>query len=219
METNDGARARILEAAINVIENDGEAGLRTKDIAAHAGITEPTIYHYFGNRDGLVTAAQLERYVRGLRDTNDVVSKFMPTVTSREELAASVMEALRFLGDPSRTALRRARASALGSAINRPELLSQIAEATVAADRELAVQVAEAQRRGWVRAGLDPMAVAAWIHHNAASPRIYLEISPGQYHEAAYDALVAASVLWVVGLSEFLPPAIDPFAADRVPGA
>jgi AcrR family transcriptional regulator len=50
-------RRQILEAAVAVFAERGFAGTGTADIAAAAGIGEPTIYRYFANKQDLYLAA------------------------------------------------------------------------------------------------------------------------------------------------------------------
>lgn len=50
-------RREILEAAVTVFAERGFAGTGTADIAAAAGIGEPTIYRYFANKQELYLAA------------------------------------------------------------------------------------------------------------------------------------------------------------------
>jgi AcrR family transcriptional regulator len=47
-------RARILDAAAQVLSSNGYAGLRLTDVAAEAEIQAPAIYYYFGSRDELI---------------------------------------------------------------------------------------------------------------------------------------------------------------------
>jgi TetR/AcrR family fatty acid metabolism transcriptional regulator len=67
-------RQAILQAAIEVFAQQGFAAARTRDIAAHAGIAEGTIYLYFESKDELLLTAFREtvddfsRSVRALLD-------------------------------------------------------------------------------------------------------------------------------------------------------
>jgi AcrR family transcriptional regulator len=47
-------RARILDAAAQVLSKNGYAGLRLTDVAAEAKIHAPAIYYYYGSRDELI---------------------------------------------------------------------------------------------------------------------------------------------------------------------
>jgi AcrR family transcriptional regulator len=53
---DDAARARLLEAAIRCVARDGMAGANVAAVAAEAGVSRPTVYRYFDDRQELVEA-------------------------------------------------------------------------------------------------------------------------------------------------------------------
>lgn len=55
METERKPRERLLDAAATLLAADGPT-VSTRAICEAAGVTAPTLYHYFGDRDGLLTA-------------------------------------------------------------------------------------------------------------------------------------------------------------------
>ena len=46
----------ILDAAAELLETQGPAGLTTRSVCEAAGVKAPTLYHYFGDKDGLEQA-------------------------------------------------------------------------------------------------------------------------------------------------------------------
>ena len=52
-------RNRILDAAIAVIARRGVRRMRVQEVATTAGVSVALVYHYFGSREGLLTAALL----------------------------------------------------------------------------------------------------------------------------------------------------------------
>ncbi|NDI01200.1 MAG: TetR/AcrR family transcriptional regulator [Actinobacteria bacterium] len=54
----------VLEAAIDHIEHGGEQSVRISDISRSTGVSYGSVYHHFGDRNGLIRAAQLERLRR-----------------------------------------------------------------------------------------------------------------------------------------------------------
>ena len=46
----------ILDAAATLLEAHGAAGLTTRAVCEAAGIKAPTLYHHFGDKDGLERA-------------------------------------------------------------------------------------------------------------------------------------------------------------------
>ncbi|GAA1346765.1 TetR/AcrR family transcriptional regulator [Falsarthrobacter nasiphocae] len=51
------ARERLLAAAVELLEEHDEASVSTRAITDRAGVTAPTLYHHFGDRDSLLEAA------------------------------------------------------------------------------------------------------------------------------------------------------------------
>jgi len=49
-------RAKILSSALKLFATRGYDAVGTQEIVDAAGITKPTLYHYFGSKEGLLTA-------------------------------------------------------------------------------------------------------------------------------------------------------------------
>jgi AcrR family transcriptional regulator len=54
MAEGEGARERIILAAIEILERDGTAGITTRRIAAEAGVNSAAVNYYFGSKEELV---------------------------------------------------------------------------------------------------------------------------------------------------------------------
>lgn len=67
----------LLDVAYRVLEEEGVSALTTRRVCELAGVTMPTLYHHFGNRDGLLSAVHgvaLEKFMakkRALKQTAD----------------------------------------------------------------------------------------------------------------------------------------------------
>ncbi|MEE2570364.1 TetR/AcrR family transcriptional regulator [Pseudarthrobacter sp. J64] len=64
-------KARLLRAAAELLAKSAGAPVSTRQITKLAGVTAPTLYHHFGDKEGLfdaVVAAGFEEYVRDERD-------------------------------------------------------------------------------------------------------------------------------------------------------
>jgi len=65
-QRNDARRA-ILDATESVLVEAGPEGLSMRTVASRSGYAAPTIYHYFGDKPGLIDAVLEERFGRLLR--------------------------------------------------------------------------------------------------------------------------------------------------------
>ena len=154
---------KILDEAIRIIENSGEASLRVHDIETAVDITAPSIYHFFGSREGLVSAAQAERILRSFAEFDLISDPILAKVSSKEELREAIRELSVLIFDPSRATARLRRIYALGSTEGRPELAATIGEASRTYLRTVAESFQPFQEKGWVRPDLDLDAFGQWL--------------------------------------------------------
>jgi AcrR family transcriptional regulator len=88
-------RARILDAAADVLSRQGYAGTRLSDVAARAGIQTPAIYYYFASRDDLIE----EVMASGLADMREhlkaTLDELPPTTPALDKIIAAAETHLR----------------------------------------------------------------------------------------------------------------------------
>ena len=183
----DDNRTKILDLAIAAIDAGGEAAVRVNHIVDEAGVTPPVLYYHFGNRDGLVTAAQVERYSRQIREDLEAIGKRVSQCRSREELRASLVDiwkqALAGRGES-----RWRRVSVVGSAFARPELEDAVLRAQDEIVEGLTGTLQVAQERGWLRAEIDLPSAVAWQHSILLS-RVFVERGSQQGEAHEWDQL------------------------------
>ena len=56
VDGDQSTRRRILAATFVVLSRDGRRKLQLSDVAAEAGVSRPTLYRYFGSKEGLLQA-------------------------------------------------------------------------------------------------------------------------------------------------------------------
>src|SRR5215471_21688762 len=84
---SEATRRTILDAAEELLAAGGEAGLSIRELCARAGVTPPTIYHHFGDKQALVD-----------RVIDECFAEFDATLAQRT-LPADPVEALRLAFD------------------------------------------------------------------------------------------------------------------------
>lgn len=185
---------RILERAIQVIDEAGEVAIRTNPIAAECGVTPPILYRAFQSREGLVIAAQAERYRRATEAAAQRMFDLVKSATSKEDLIAKVSASLDFIYDPGRHTNRSIRAGVIGSAVSRPELQKQIAEIDAAYSAQIADAYSVAVNKGWIDADINLAAVALWAQ-GITNARINVEFSNNAELSTAWNALAKRAIL------------------------
>lgn len=182
--------ARILERTIQQIESSGEASLKIRDIAAECGVSPPVIYDHFTNREGLVVAAQAERYARSLREINEPLVEAVLACRSEDEMRAVFDALLEQVFSEERALPRLARASVLGSCVGRPDLTAAINRSNREFVDSLMPALRYARSKGWLRPVLDDEALALW-YIGQVNGRSLIEIGDGSGIDHAHWNQVA----------------------------
>ncbi|MEZ7240700.1 TetR/AcrR family transcriptional regulator [Rhodococcus sp. GXMU-t2271] len=150
------ARGQILKAAESMFQRYGLTKTTMDDIAKEAGVSRPTVYRYFGDRDTLITAL-IEVRSRRLFD------KARDFLRERETFAEQIVDGLIFLVD-------RGRHDPIIRLIVSPEHMD-LATALVGSSglaarltQEMwAPLLEEARERGEIRNGLTDEEICQWI--------------------------------------------------------
>ncbi len=77
-------REALVAAALEVLEQGGEGQFSTRAVCAIAKVTAPTLYHHFGNADGLLSAAIAEAFAEFLASKIAAVKSPDPETALRE---------------------------------------------------------------------------------------------------------------------------------------
>ena len=156
-------RQRILEAAMAAIEAEGEAGLRILEIAAEAEVAQGLISHHFGSRDGLVVAAQRERFAGQIEKDRERLMRLIGAKPTRTQFIEGIAKLTRDVVGRARRDARLNRAAMLGAAHGRPEYREALGPIVAGLIDGLTHAVSHAQAAGYVQKDLDPRAVATFI--------------------------------------------------------
>jgi len=196
MEIAESTRSRILNASIKMMETGGESSVRLSAIAEGLGIKEPSIYHHFTNRTELVNAAYVEWYWQCLK-TEIPVEAMMVLVDSKEDYVRALRKSMEWSYRPERHHARAIRVSVLGAAQRNPDLAIAINDINKKFLATIADAALYAQQKGWLRADLDPMATAYWLHGQIIG-RAVAEMDPGHVDLAQWDKVSFEAVLGVL---------------------
>lgn len=156
-------RQRILEAAMAAIEAEGEAGLRILEIAAEAEVAQGLISHHFGSRDGLVVAAQRERFAGQIEKDRERLMRLIGSNPTRAQFVEGIAKLTRDVVRRARRDARLDRAAMVGAAHGRPEYREALGPIVAGLIDGLTHAVSHAQAAGYVQKDLDPRAVATFI--------------------------------------------------------
>ena len=193
----DTAAHDMLNRTIAVIETDGEEGVRVVDIAKYVGVAVTTLFHLFGNRDSLIMAAQIERYVRGQASMIEEFDVATAIARTKEDFRAVVIRMVRSETAPINSAIRQSRQGVFGSAYGQSELMTAITSSHNSMCLGLQVALERAKENGWIEPTIDTLATAYWML-GLLNSRVFIEVGSPQVDRRAWDDLTLKSILRVL---------------------
>ena len=186
MENTLTTRERLLEAAIAIIETQGEGAIRVDQVADLAGFTKPVLYSYFKNREEVIVTAQGERYIRALELGREDVDAAVLNASTADEFFLIMQKWVRSFASPEGELRRRFRIDVLGSAITREKLQEKIREANRVQAKNLGALLAIAKDRQWLSLDVDAEDLSIWWTGLVLS-RHLVEIDPTGLDAEAWD--------------------------------
>jgi len=181
-----GGRERILAAALETLETQGEAAVRFVDVGERAGVAISVITHHFGSREGLIAELHALRFHGLITNDLEVLSHLTRTAKDRETYVAGLSALTAQIVDSSRRGARLTRIVSLGGTHGRPELLERIRrEATQLLDQLTSLFIA-GQARGFLDRSIDARAAATFVQAYAVGMIVAdLDETPAEPSEIA----------------------------------
>jgi AcrR family transcriptional regulator len=190
-------RQQILDLAIQAIDMGGEAAIRVNDIANEAGVTVPTLYRHFGSRDGLVEAAQTQRFRETQFVDSSVFAAALAKCKNQEDLRKAIRKELLTHFDEDRWDLRQVRLNALGAGYARPELSASLALAQKQGAMGITEMLLPFQKKGWIRKDLDLLATVYWFMGQILG-RVLIEMGDNPVSQKKWNEISLEGILAVI---------------------
>jgi AcrR family transcriptional regulator len=195
-------RAKLLNATIDAITAGGEGSVRVSTVAAAVGVREPSVYHFFKNREALVEAAQIERYRRSYLEMIlpfEAAALMSDTWADFERAVRKIFAAVY---SPERAELRSIRMNVMGAAQSSPAIAAAVIEINHETAESLARVMTFGQEKGWVTKDLDAMALSYW-GIGQINGRVMAEMNPSQVD---LDAWTKVSIEAVMAIYRYKDP-------------
>lgn len=153
----------IISAAGAIIDQQGVDGLRIAEVCERSGIGSSSIYHLFGDRDGLIAATLTDRFDRTLGGSTSMRQLSGLLSAGSAEVAEFGRRYLTSVyTDPEKERARWARVTALGAACHRPPLVERLGEALRTYVERMQEVLAAAQQAGHFDDRVDTTALALY---------------------------------------------------------
>ena len=201
MPTELDTRVKLLNATIDAISSGGEGSVRVSSVASVVGVREPSVYHFFKNREALVEAAQIERYRRSYSEMMVPFEAAALMADSWDDFERSVRKIFAAIYTPARAEIRSVRMNVMGAAQTSPAIAAAVNEINLESAQSLTRVMTFGQEKGWVTKDLDAMALAYW-GIGQINGRVMAEMNPSQVDLEAWNKVSIEAVLGVYRYKE-----------------
>lgn len=154
----------LIDAAIDIIVNDGIDALRIEDVCERVGVTKGSLYWHFNDRTGLIRESLLEHLRRLSEDQLAALGEAVEGFTTRDEYLVQIAGSLIDPFNPQDVETRWQRLELIATSRRDPELSALMAEIQRRQQRYLSDIMETASARGILRPDVDPKAFAAMLN-------------------------------------------------------
>lgn len=157
-------RDLIVETAATIMKQKGVGALHIDDILQQTGLSRGALYHHFKNVDEIIESALLATYAEGINANIEFVRNVLASSKTLQDFRKGIFEAnvMYVRNEPLRD-LRKLRAHAMATTATAPVLRDALAQEQQRLTDEYIIVITQAQKNGWVRTSLDPLALATFI--------------------------------------------------------
>jgi AcrR family transcriptional regulator len=150
-------RDQIVEAAFEILCEEGPSRLRVHEVARRAGVSPTLLYYYFDGKHALIAAAYAKDYAEILATDRAAVEVILGGTESVIDFAERVSKVVADQGSPER---RKRRFAVLAIAQTDQMVADAIRDENRSYFEFLKSLMLEGQQRGWLDQGVDISALA-----------------------------------------------------------
>lgn len=191
--------ATVIDETNKALAEGGESSVRIQEISKRTKVSIGSIYHHFGDRDGLIRATYVHNFSKTIRDDIFKVKEWMANIHSAKEIAAHYDEMIAFLVNHFNRHSASERTAIVGNAHGRPLLRQALAEVQNDLTNHLTEVMHLLKERKMLKAHLTPRAAAVMVLGMIFGRAIaHLDTDPVSDHEWNQAMLSAFSGLFVL---------------------
>lgn len=159
--TRDTADMIIAEARA-IVEERGEAGLRVSELAERCGVAVGLLYHYFTDRDAIISEVRRSQFISRVRaDIDDL--KAMSESGMHDQILHTIVDDFADPRHPERMSYRLSRMEVIAHAARNTELLRDLQEIQSELVAEILATIVNAKTSGLVDSDVDDRSLAFFL--------------------------------------------------------
>jgi len=150
----------LIKATDRAMREGGESAVRIQELSDATGVSIGSIYHHFGDRDGLIRATHAHNFASVIAADIPRVKEFISRMSSTAEMAEHYEEMLNFVKSHFSVQSALERAAIVGNTAGRPKLQQELGEVQTQLTDGVTEVMVIAQERNMLKEHLNPRAAA-----------------------------------------------------------
>jgi len=156
-----------VEATVDLLESLNESQVTLEAIRLRSGVSQGSLTHHFGSRQGLIAAAQVERYARNCAADAAFIGQLDGQVSAPGPFARTMLGLIADMLMPERRTARWVRMSAVAAAYRDPALGETIGHAYTSLADRLTALVEQAHGHDVLQRDIDARTIALLLSMQA----------------------------------------------------
>ena len=153
----------LIDTAVRLLDTVPAEQLTCDEVLNESGVSRGSLYHHFEDYPDLVEHALAARFATSVDESIRTIATVLEHATTLDEFRASIMAFSRDTQSPERQVRRFDRVVAFASATNSDRYRAALAQQQQRLTDAQADLIAEGQRRGWIRAEIDPQVASVFV--------------------------------------------------------
>ena len=155
-------RQHLIDLALIELDKNGLSGFDLDDLLAKSKISKGSLYHHFGSKNGLITAAEVHLLLATYEQGNRLLRLLVENTKNADEFASHMELMVRTATNDESQESRRRRLRAIALAQNNPTLAEKIRINQIEGSNYLAETMQIAVDKGWLRPDINVRAFSYW---------------------------------------------------------
>ena len=151
---------QVLAETCRVLSEQGESKVRVQEISSATDVSIGSIYHHFGNREGLIVAAHVENFTIGFRRHLEMLITWLDSIEELSQLTENTDSIRNLVNAHFSDHATMERIAILGSTIGRPKLKATLISVQSELISNFEVSIKRLQDKGFIKANLTPRTIA-----------------------------------------------------------
>lgn len=186
---------QILQCAIEEMDETGPARFNLDRVIERSRISRGSIYHHYGNREGLILAVELHRLQGALLNNDQQARLIMEQIETAKEAFAIIELGIRSAALPAQRVIRLQRVASFAASQHAPAIRDALIRLQLGAEKEFAETLRLARDKGFIDP-VEPIEGVANFIQSFLFGRMLIDIldSPeadNSWHEAAMVSIRA----------------------------